>query len=599
MHGHPAPKTRHHRSRYRKFRRAVKKRRGRIVWIAVLVLVVGFGVWFAYSAIVIKRNLQEVAAHLERLETGLKSGDIGTAGYAEQSARKAAADAVNASRSIPWLLVGKVPVLGTPVHAVSEIASVAQRMTEDVIPPALTALQPHTKVLTGRSIDLGPVVAAAPSLDASLGQAEAAAFAAQQIGSGGYLTPVTDARDRLQRVTAQIVDGLRSAYTAANLAPAMLGQNGPRSYLLAFQTNAEVRGTGGLVGGVGIVRVSNGSITVDHIASNVVLRNDLEPMDLGADFTNSYGRYDSTRNWENSNISPNFPYAGEIWRNLWRQQTGETVDGTIAVDPVALSYLLDATGPITMGDGEVIDSKNVVALTESTAYARFGADVMARKKYLVDVAYKVVEKLTASTNGDAILSALTHAVREGRIALWSAHPDEQARIASTSVGHSVPKTPGPYAAVVVNNSGASKLDYYIQKKISYHGGGCAGATRRTEVSADFTNMAPGGNLPAYVLGEDTNVPPGTNKMMVSLYATAGATLLSATADGRPLPVQSGTELGHPIYTVLIDVPPQRSVDVQYTLSEPTVDGTPEAPVQPYVAPASVTVDLPACRGSGQ
>ena len=41
----------------------------------------------------------------------------------------------------------------------------------------------------------------------------------------------------------------------------------------------------------------------------------------------------------------------------------------IAIDPVALSYVLGAVGPVTMPDGEVITKDNVVELTESTAYA--------------------------------------------------------------------------------------------------------------------------------------------------------------------------------------------------------------------------------------
>ena len=56
---------------------------------------------------------------------------------------------------------------------------------------------------------------------------------------------------------------------------------------------------------------------------------------------------------------------------MWAEQTGTFVDGVIAIDPVALSYILGAVGPITMPDGEVISKDNVVELTESTAYFRF------------------------------------------------------------------------------------------------------------------------------------------------------------------------------------------------------------------------------------
>ena len=55
---------------------------------------------------------------------------------------------------------------------------------------------------------------------------------------------------------------------------------------------------------------------------------------------------------------------------MWAQQTGTSVDGVVAIDPVALSYVLGATGPVTMPDGEVVTKDNVVELTESTAYVK-------------------------------------------------------------------------------------------------------------------------------------------------------------------------------------------------------------------------------------
>ncbi len=75
---------------------------------------------------------------------------------------------------------------------------------------------------------------------------------------------------------------------------------------------------------------------------------------------------------------------------MWAEQTGTNVDGVIAIDPVALSYILGAVGPITMPDGEVVSRDNVVELTESTAYLRFPTDQVARKQYLQDIANAVV-----------------------------------------------------------------------------------------------------------------------------------------------------------------------------------------------------------------
>ena len=36
---------------------------------------------------------------------------------------------------------------------------------------------------------------------------------------------------------------------------------------------------------------------------------------------------------------------------MWQHKTGEHLDGALALDPTALSYLLHATGPATLPDG--------------------------------------------------------------------------------------------------------------------------------------------------------------------------------------------------------------------------------------------------------
>ncbi len=47
----------------------------------------------------------------------------------------------------------------------------------------------------------------------------------------------------------------------------MMGADGPRTYFMGFQTNAEARGTGGLLGGFGILRFDNGTATVDTLGT--------------------------------------------------------------------------------------------------------------------------------------------------------------------------------------------------------------------------------------------------------------------------------------------------------------------------------------------
>ena len=57
------------------------------------------------------------------------------------------------------------------------------------------------------------------------------------------------------------------------------------------------------------------------------------------------------------------------------------------MDPTALGYLLDVTGPATLPDKTQVGRANAVALTQCTSYAQFpgtaGADVARRRAYLL------------------------------------------------------------------------------------------------------------------------------------------------------------------------------------------------------------------------
>ncbi len=88
-------------------------------------------------------------------------------------------------------------------------------------------------------------------------------------------------RTQLVEQTTQLTGWLDTGYSAAQILPSMLGAEGPRNYFVAFQTNAEARGTGGLMGGSAIVRAENGQISVEKPESNLELELKYDPIDLG------------------------------------------------------------------------------------------------------------------------------------------------------------------------------------------------------------------------------------------------------------------------------------------------------------------------------
>lgn len=286
---------------------------------------------------------------------------------------------------------------------------------------------------------------------------------------------------------------------------------------------------------------------------------------------------------------------------MWANETGENVDGVVAIDPFALSYLLGAVGPVTMPDGELITKDNVVELTESTVYARFPDDQIARKNYLQDVAAEVVRKVTGPIESPRkLLDALGKAVTERRIAVWSSSPTDQELLEKTPLAHVIPEESRPYAAVIINNLGGNKMDYYLTREIEYVADGCEGDRRMSTITIRLTNTAPNGDLPDYVASSAgvnpmaAGAPKGTMLSSVRLLATKGAELVSALGDGQRVPIFTDIERGHPSFEAQVAIPPGKSGELIIRLSEPTVPGEAQVPVQPLVDDVTPVVSVPQC-----
>lgn len=602
----PAPARRTSRRRTSQPAVTARKRRRRIaIGATCAVAIVGaWGCYLAYEATQIKLNLERASDHATQSKDALLAGNSETGTRSAADADRYADRAYDAAHSVSWRVAGAIPWLGSPFDTTRQISDVVRGLTSDVLTPAAqagSAMAPSQLILDGARINLQALRDAAPSLADTATAAEALAADAAGVGST-FIGPIEDARVQLQQQTSDLSTLLGNVSTAAEIAPAMLGADGPRTYFIGFQTNAEARGTGGLLGGFAELLAVDGTVRVDELASNRDLPiQGKQPIDLGPDFERQYGHSRPTVDFRNSNVSSHFPYAAQIWRSLWEQESGVQVDGVIGTDPVALSYLLDVVGPVTMPDGEKITAQNVVELTESTAYSRFADNNTARKRYLQTVAAKVVERMTGKiSRPQALLEALGKAANEGRIAVWSSVPSEQAALAATALGHTVPDDDAPYASLVVNNLGGNKLDYYLGRDLEYVADGCVGNTRKSRVTARLTNNLPDGDYTQYVAGMFDNpmgAPVGTNLTNLSLVATRGAKLDKVTVDGKPAFAFTGAELGHPVFDVQFPVPQGRTVEVVFELTEPTNSGAPRVPLQPLIDVAAVTVDVPTCDAS--
>jgi len=519
----------------------------------------------------------------------------------EQAVRSAAAHAARAHRLTTgpaWYSAAALPFLGDPVRTVRGAAHAADRLAGDVLDPLVHALPRPTPDGSGDGMSeaLTTLQKHAPDVDRATRVAAEVRADVHGLPRSSWLLAADRARAGLAQQLDRLAPVMTDASVAARVLPSMLGAQGERRYFLAFQNLAEARGTGGLPGAFAVLRAQRGHLSFERFGNNTEMATAKADIDLGADFAARYRGSDPTHVWANSNMSPHFPYAARIWAAAWREHTGERVDGVIAIDPVTLSRFLRVTGPAGMADGTRLTADNVVDLTERASYARYD-DVARRKAFFVDAARAAAGPLIAAADDThrlpALLVAVNDAQQEGRLKVWSAHTEEQRLIESRPYSGTLPDTPGPFAGLVVNNAAGSKLDYYLDRSLVWEAGGCSRGDRQVTVTMTLTNRAPASGLPGYVTLREDRRPyptrPGDNRLLVSYYAGAGASLTSATLDGHPTMLTSGVERRHAVFTTDLELPAGSSRTLVLHLLEPHANGTPALLQQPLVTPLRATL----------
>ncbi|KGJ72369.1 hypothetical protein GY21_15860 [Cryobacterium roopkundense] len=550
------------------------RRRQMIVRGAVGVLVVVFAgaVWVGVRGSMAKTELESAIPLASAIKGQVLSDDPESAqASVEQLAEHASRAAALTSDPI-WRAFEVVPFLGTNLTGVREIAAVVDDVSQNVVGPLATiagALDPTVFRPVDGAINLDPLVAAQPriaSAHTALVRAESNALA---IDTTRTLSVVRDAAQQLSTTVTDTAVSVGALNRAVEIVPAMLGHAGPRNYVLLFQNPAELRSTGGIPGALALIHTENGRIELAQQASSTDFpRHDAPVITLPTDTRSIYG--DVTGQFvQNVNLTPNFALSGQIAQQMWNLRFGLQADGVISVDPVTLSYLLRATGPITLPTGEVLTADNAVQLLLGDAYEKY--EPIQQNDFFAGAAAAV---FTAVSGGDvdpvALIEALGEAGGEHRVLVWSAHPDEQAVLADTTIAGGLPvstaaeKTFGVY----LNDGTGSKMDLYLDVQYAVGRKTCRQDKRPTfGVDVTLTNSAPADaalSLPLYVTGGgDFGVPPGNIKTMVSAYGAPDMDNLGLTRDGAVVPYHPATDGGYPVSTLDVELAPGESTVLRF------------------------------------
>ncbi|MFP5333812.1 MAG: DUF4012 domain-containing protein [Actinomycetes bacterium] len=571
----------------------------------VLAALLAAAAWMAWNGLQARDRLLEALPAVQRLQAEVSAGEADAAAATLADLQAATSDARDRTDGPLWAAARVLPLVGDDVTAATSAIQVVDDVAQRALPPAVeasgafdpAALQPKD----GR-IALEPIQQAAPLLRTAAEESTHAARAASEIDLEGVdariAGPVTDLGDQL----AEAADTATTAADAAHVLPPMLGAEGPRSYLVLFQNNAEVRATGGIPGSMALVTADDGRLALAAQASSSDFPRYDEPVldlppELLALHGDSFGRF-----MQDVNLTPHYPVAAQLAREMWAREFDQQVDGVLATDPVALSYLLEATGPVPLATGGELTAENAVPLLLSEVYATY-EDPRAQDAFFAASAAAVFEALT-NGQGDphALVDQLVRAAGERRLLVWSADDVEQQVVAGTVLEGAVATGDAArdVVGVYLNDGTRSKMSYYLRTEVTLRP--CAGDPTAWQVEVALTSTAPEGAgklLPDYVLGglQAGGVPPGVIRTEVLLYASDGSAVTAVTRGGESARLSSQVAFGRQVAGVLVDVAPGDSVSYELQVARPDAVSIPYMHTTPGVVATVTREPTATCVGS--
>jgi hypothetical protein len=545
-------------------------RRTRATLVVLLALLVVLAAWIGIRAYMARDALLGAVPIANRIGSQVLSdgADI-DADLSELQSRASSAAALTSDPV--WRAAEIVPFLGANLTAFREAAGVIDALASKALPPVSDlagSFSTRSLAPVNGAVDLQAFEDAQPALGEARDALKIANRTAIEIDTASTIPQIGSAVDQIVELVTRSKTVIDSLSTAATLLPTMLGGDEARSYLLLSLNNAELRATGGLPGAIAVINADNGAVTLGVTSSATALGNFDEPVLALTDAESTlYGEALGT--WMHDvNFTPDFARSGELARSMWQARMGQTVDGVLSIDPIALGYLLGATGPITLESGVVLTSENAARILLSDVYATFAAPKQ-QDEFFEEATGKVFAAMTSGkADGPSLIRALGKAAGENRIHVWSGRPQEQTLLKTTAIAGEVPVSTADSTAfgVYLNDATGAKMDYYVNGAIAIASGVCRNDQRPNfEVRVSLSSSAPADAataLPPYVTGGGTyGVAPGNVRTNLFVYAPSGSVPYSVTIDGQEYAFVEANHNEHSVAGVTVELSPGQSSTV--------------------------------------
>lgn len=468
-----------------------------------------------------------------------------TASLGEASRRFAvASDRANAL----WAQLGRaVPVVSQNLVVVQQVSRSGATLTAAARDIAAEVDYEQLRLADG-GVNLDALRLFRDPLMNAVAALESADAAVGGLDSPWQLAPLSD---RVEEFRAKVGDLHRQTAIAAlavDRAPAMLGADGERHYLMLLGNPAEARDLGGHLGNWAELDAVGGQLQLVSVGSpgDLTLDSSQEALATLDAYPPSLSEMKPLAFPQNWGSSPDMAEVARLSADLYEQKTARRIDGVFYADPVAFAQFLSITGPIPIPAlGREVSQADAAQFLTSTQFAVFGTETMANEA-VTQLVQDVFDRLTRAhlPGPKALAELLRPAVLEGRFKFYSLVEADQPLLAAIGIDGVLPvpeEGDGDVLGVINRNANPSKIDTFLHRstEVEVNWDLDTGEVFE-EVAVTLRNEAPGVGMPELIIGNQSGFPPGTNLTDVALLS--GYELTEATLDGEPVvtrPVYDG------------------------------------------------------------
>lgn len=274
---------------------------------------------------------------------------------------------------------------------------------------------------------------------------------------------------------SHLLETTRELKNTVSLVPAFLGYDRPKTYLVLFLNNAEMRPGGGFIGSYALVKIdqrkllsfeTSGSENLDWQA----------PADFKIEPPQPIKEYLRQPNWyfRDANWSPDFSQSAR--QALWFYRfeggrDGSKIDGVIGVTATVLEELLKITGPLTV-NGRLYEADNVIEELQyqvEIGYQEEGKKRSERKALVGDLGRALLARLNglSARQWKELYELSQQMFREKQMMIYSPDEGMEALLLRQGWGGEMKAANGDYLMVADANLISFKSDPEVKRKIVY------------------------------------------------------------------------------------------------------------------------------------